>query len=125
MGKIGEHGRVVGRVAAKNNLITNRFHVLFKNLLEKQPGHGQLVVVTEPPVDVDGTDLGGGAGRLEDRLDGLDRFQGQGRHVLAEVDGQVRLPIGLIGGDGATGNLGQHRCPDTIEPGPIGTSFFS
>ena len=38
--------------------------------------------------------------------------QRQGRHVLAEVDGDIDLAIGLVGGDGRAGKFLQHAARD-------------
>src|SRR5690606_23608054 len=61
--------------------------------------HGELVVVAEPAVHVDGADFGLRAGFMEDVDNAADGRLGQGGHIFAEVDGKVGHAVVLVAGD--------------------------
>ena len=63
---------------------------------QHRPTHTELIVVAEPPIDVDRTDLSGGAMFPEDGDDAIDIAIGQRLSCLTEIDRQIRLAISLI-----------------------------
>ena len=76
---------------------------------DEEPRRGQLVVAAEPAVHMDRRDLGGSPEAFDDRDDAADGRLRQARDVLAEVDGEIGLAVGLVGGDGSPWHLGEHR----------------
>ncbi len=65
---------------------------------------------------MDGRHLGDRPLLLEDRLDAIDRSDGKGRNILAEVDGEIRLAIELVGRNRRPRHLGQHTAAHRDQP---------
>ncbi len=90
---------------------------------QKDAGHGELVVGTEPAVDMDRGDLGDAAFVFEQRDDLVDGGMRQRRHVLAEVDGEVSFAVELVGGNGGAGHLGQNALAECGQLAAVGGAF--
>src|SRR5438552_2278045 len=61
VGEEGEHRRVVGAVAAEDEAGLCRVEIAAEYLRDEAAGHGELVIGSEPAIDVDRRYLGGGA----------------------------------------------------------------
>ena len=118
-GKIAEHGRVVGAVAGKDEAVFFGIEIDAQSFANEAPRHGELVVVAEPAVDVDGGNLGDGAGLGKELHDAVDLRGRERRHVLAEIDRQIRLAIELVRGDRRARHLRQDLCAELRQPPPV------
>ena len=73
---------------------------------------------------MDGADLGRGAGGFKQRHDAFDIGPGQCRDILAKINRQIGIPVGLIGGNTGTRDLGQNMCPQLIKPFAVRRPFL-
>ena len=99
--------------------------MLFRSVSHKSPairlrGEAQLsdqslkarafVEGSKPAIHMDRRDFAGCSCRLKQLHDPVDGRLGQAGHVLTEINGQIQLPVGLVGGQGTTG----HRPQDLL-----------
>jgi hypothetical protein len=122
--EVGEHRFVIGRVAAEHELLVFRVQIAPEQFAGTQAGGREFVEIAEPAVHVDRGDLGVGAVVVEDGLNPQHVLARQGRHILAEINGQIVFAVLLVGSDGATGYLGQDFAPDALESRAVGGPLF-
>jgi len=120
MGEMPEHRAVIGRIAGEDDACAIGIGVDGEGLAQQAPRHGELVIGAVPAIDMNGADLGRGPMAREDGEDPVDGFGRQGGHILAEVDGEIGLAIGLVRGHRRPRHLRQHLGPDNLQPGAIG-----
>jgi hypothetical protein len=120
----GEHRRVIGRVARIDDVAALAVCVYFETFLEHAPCHGELVMPAEPGVHMDGADLGHGPFGLEGLADLFRRCERQRRHVLAKVDRDIDLAIGLVGSDGSARKFLQDAGTQRLQFFIVGATLF-
>ncbi len=113
-----EHRRVVGRIPDEHPArpFPGRIRRRAEFLGQHAPRRGQLVVIAEPAVDMDGAHLGAHAGRLHAPHDGVHRRSRQRRDVLAIIDGQVGDAAELVRRQRAARHGGEDLLRQRIEP---------
>ena len=116
MRKEGEHRLVVRRVAGEHEPFALRIEIDGEDLAHQPARHAELVVVAEPAIDVDRAQFRGGAGLAEQPEDAIDRRVGQPRHVLAIVDREIALAVGLVGRERGARNGGKDALAEPGEP---------
>ena len=119
-----EHRFVIGRIAHINHGSVEGLarHVQFAR--QKVSRHHQLVPGAEPAVHVNGADFGGRARRRKQGEDAIDAGGRQGRHILAEINGEIGDAVGLVGSQRATGNLRQNHLRQFIQPSPVARALL-
>ena len=116
VGKEPEHRRVIGRIAGEDVGVFPGSQIDPEQLGHHRARRGQLVVGAEPAVDVDRADLGHGAGVDEDPHDAVDVGRRQRRHILAEIDREIRHARELVGRHAGAGNLTRHALAHGFQP---------
>lgn len=103
--EMGEHRLVVGGIAEEEDL-AQRVR-LAEHLAQEELRHGELVVIAEPGVHVDGAHLGPRAHGFADGADAPGVREGEDGRLLGEIDRQVVDAGELILGHAAAGHGGQ------------------
>ena len=116
-GEEGEHRLVVGGIPKENHLIPDGVVVrLPQDLLQKEPGHIQLVVIPKPGVDVDGADLCHRPQGLGNCLDLVGGLKPQVGRVLVKINGYIVDAGKLVLGDPAPRHPRQAGVPHRRQP---------
>ena len=121
--EVREHGRIVGGIAGEDDLLVLGRHIDPEKFLKAASCHAQLVVVSEPAVDVDGADLRRRPRFLEERNDPRYLFGRQGIDVLAKVDSQIGDPVVLVRRDAGAGDFGQNLLAKFGQAHPVFLPF--
>ena len=112
MRKVGEHRRIVRRIADERVVLALGGEVDTMTFAHQRLRHRELVVSAVPSIHVYGAHFCGQSVLSHDLDDALDCAIGEARHVFAEIDGEIRFPVGLIGRDRRAGNASYDLFPD-------------
>src|SRR5712691_12858353 len=102
-----EHRGVVLRIADEYELAVRPVQIEAKALVEQDAAGRELVVAAEPAVDVNRADLGVQSRVAHQLRNPLRGVEGERWHIFAVIDREVGLAVRLIGGERASGHLGE------------------